>query len=184
LNTAFVCVSSGGIQEFRVLCDRRRLFCSRQVRVAKRPDSSRLEALPGTGLERSAAPGHTIGLWAGRHARRYERLPRATGLKRCGVTTQEVKWWRVRDSKTETPNFLRICEMPSCETLQNAVGRVPLRPTSSTTCLTDARRDRHLLDGLRIRDGGPSRAFSAANPIPHLSDPSDIFSATVVAFLG
>jgi hypothetical protein len=30
------------------------------------------------------------------------------------------------------PDFLRICATRSCEMLQDAVGRVPLRPTTTT----------------------------------------------------
>lgn len=53
--------------------------------------------------------------------------------------------------------------MRSCETLQNAVGRVPLRPTRSTTCPTNPRHEcgeqRQPLSVLELRvDGVPGRA--------------------------
>jgi hypothetical protein len=82
-------------------------------------------------------------------------------------------WWRVRDSMRLTPDSLRICGMPSCETLQNAVGPVPLRPTPKTTRLKHPRHDRHPLHpGVSRHAGLGAQRFQ--NVSKHLRGPEDL----------
>src|SRR5712691_911347 len=74
---------------------------------------------------------------------------------------------------TQTLDSLRIYVMRSCAMLQNAVGRVPLRPTPKTTRLKHPRHDRHLLHpGVSGHAGLGAQRFQ--NVSKHLRGPEDL----------
>jgi len=74
---------------------------------------------------------------------------------------------------TQTLDSLRSYVMPSCETRQNAVGRVPLRPTPNTPPLKHPRHDRHPLHpGVSGHAGLGVHRFQ--NVSKHLRGPEDL----------